>query len=196
METTSFAAEVLEIPDAIRAEMRGRSHHAVPECPPFAALRLIRMPHHGFDGRVHRGELIVAAQVAGAVVRIFERLFALSFPIARMERVDAFAGDDDASMAANNSSAFNFRVVAGSRVLSHHALGLAIDLNPLQNPWVRGARVDPPQGRAYLDRSDVRPGMIVRGGGVVEAFEAHGWHWGGEWPDAQDYHHFSARPRG
>lgn len=194
--STSYSAEVLPLSAAVRSEMNGRSHRAHPDCPPFDSLRLVRLAHHGFDGLVHRGELVVAARCTDALVRVFERLFALGFPIARMERIDVYDGDDDASMAANNSSAFNFRLVAGTNALSHHALGVAVDLNPVQNPWVRGSRVDPPEGRRYLDRNDVRPGMIVRGIGVVEAFEAEGWFWGGEWPDAQDHHHFSALPRG
>jgi hypothetical protein len=112
-----------------------------------------------------------------------------------MERIDRFDASAAASRAANNSSSFNFRRVDGTAVLSHHARGLAIDLNPVQNPWVRGARVDPEAGRAFLDRADVRPGMIVRPGPVVEAFEAYGWYWGGDFDDMQDYHHFSKLPR-
>jgi poly-gamma-glutamate synthesis protein (capsule biosynthesis protein) len=94
-------------------------------------------------------------------------------------------------MAANNSSAFNFRVVDGTQRLSQHALGRAVDINPLQNPWRRGARVDPEAGSAYLDRAQLRPGMIVRPGPVIAAFEAAGWSWGGDVADAPDFHHFS-----
>ena len=89
---------------------------------------------------------------------------------------DAFDGDDDASMAANNSSSFNFRAIAGSDVLSHHAHGVAIDVNPRLNPMILRGVVHPPSGAAYLDRADVRPGMIVRPGPVVAAFEAEGFH--------------------
>jgi hypothetical protein len=98
-------------------------------------------------------------------------------------------------MAANNCSAFNFRRVQGTNVLSHHALGLAIDINPCQNPWVRDARVDPPAARDYLDREHVRPGMIVRPGPVLAAFAAYGWYWGGDFNGMRDYHHFSKLPR-
>jgi hypothetical protein len=80
-------------------------------------------------------------------------------------------------------------------VLSHHALGLAIDLNPVQNPWVRGERVDPEAGRAYLDRARQCTGMIVDPGPVVATFRAHGWYWGGDFDDSRDYHHFSRLPR-
>lgn len=193
--TRSYAAQILPIDDTLRADMTNRSWRDDPRCPKFSDLRIVRLTHYGFDGRVRIGELVVAAWVADEVARIFEHLFLARFPIERMERIDAFDGDDDASMAANNSSAFNFRVVAGTNVLSHHALGVAIDINPVQNPWLHGDRVDPPSGRAYLDRSHVRPGMVTRDGPVVEAFKTYGWHWGGDFTDSLDYHHFSKLAR-
>jgi hypothetical protein len=192
---TAFSGSTLEIPEATQIEMRGRSWHDDDACPRFSELRLLTLSHHGFDGAVRPGELVVHRDVADEVLRIFERLFALGFPIERMERVDAFGGNDDASMAANNSSAFNFRRVQGTQVLSHHARGLAIDLNPVQNPWVRGERVDPALGRHYLDRTELRPGMIVDPGPVVTTFLSFGWYWGGHFGDMQDYHHFSKLPR-
>ena len=181
---------VFEIPVELRDEMRGRSWRDAEACPRFEQLRLLRLAYRGFDGGVHLGELVVHADVAGAVAVVFERIFAADFPIASLRRIDAFGGDDDASMAANNSSGFNYRTIDGTTKLSRHALGLAIDINPLQNPWLRGDRVDPVAGRAYLDRAHVRPGMIVRPGPVVEAFEAAGWKWGGD-EASPDYHHFS-----
>jgi hypothetical protein len=180
----------LEIPEVIRDAMRGCSWRDDPRCPRFEQLRLLRLRHHTFECAVSTGELVVDAAVADEVVAIFEAIFHAGFPIARMQRIDAFAANDDASMAANNSSGFNFRVVDGTRELSQHALGRAIDINPLQNPWLRGARVDPPAGSAYLDRANVRPGMIVRPGPVVEAFARAGWLWGGDLAQP-DYHHFS-----
>ena len=96
-------------------------------------------------------------------------------------------------MAANNSSAFNFRTIAGTNTISRHGFGMAIDINPIQNPYVRGNNVLPEAGRAYLNRNDVRPGMIVRGGPVYEAFISRGWIWGGNWNSLQDYHHFERR---
>ncbi len=175
--------------------MTGCSWHDAPECPRFAELRLLHLHHHTFTGQVQTGELVVAAAVAQEVVHVFERIFAAGFAIASMQRVDLFSGSDAASMAANNSSAFNFRKVQGTDVLSDHALGLAIDLNPIQNPWLRADLCDPGAGRAYLDRSQVRRGMIVHGDAVVEAFSACGWDWGGHWQDLRDYQHFSKKPR-
>jgi hypothetical protein len=106
-----------------------------------------------------------------------------------MALVDDHGGSDDASMAADNSSAFNFRVVAGTGTLSQHALGLAIDLNPVKNPWRKPDRIVPPAGAAFADRRDIRPGMIVRPGPVVAAFDELGWEWGGDWRHAFDDHH-------
>ena len=170
--------------------MRDCSWRDVASCPRFEALRWLRLRHHGFDGAVHAGELIVAAALAQEVVDIFERIFASGFVIESLRRIDDFGADDNASMAANNSSGFNFRVVEGTSALSMHALGRAIDINPAQNPWLRAGRVDPAAGRAYLDRTDIRPGMIVRPGPVVDAFANAGWQWGGDLPHP-DYHHFS-----
>jgi len=192
---TDFCAAITEIPAPVCLEMHGRSWYDDPLCPAFSELRLVTLRHHTFDGSTQLGELVVHQRVADEVAQIFARLFALSFPIERMQRIDHYAGDDDVSMAANNSSAFNFRRIQGSPQLSHHALGLAIDLNPVQNPWVRDARVDPEAGRAYLARAQVKPGMIVEPGPVVATFLAHGWHWGGHFRDMQDYHHFSKLPR-
>jgi poly-gamma-glutamate synthesis protein (capsule biosynthesis protein) len=106
--------------------------------------------------------------------------------------VDDFGGSDDASMAVDNTSAFNCRPVAGTTRWSQHAYGRAIDINPLRNPYVEPGRVSPVEGAAYADRSDVRPGMIVEGGPVVAAFDALGWGWGGRWAGGADYQHFSA----
>jgi hypothetical protein len=106
-----------------------------------------------------------------------------------MRLVDEFDASDDVSMSADNSSAFNFRVVAGTNQLSQHAHGLAIDLNPVENPWRLPDRLLPREGEAFADRTRVRPGMIVRPGPVVAALDELGWEWGGDWRHAKDDHH-------
>ena len=165
-------------------------------CPvPPEQLRLLRLSHRGFDGRPRSGEIVVHADQAAAVSRVFERLYDLRFPIERMQRVDAFGGSDDASMDANNTSGFNCRRVAGGTAWSEHAYGRAVDVNPVQNPYVSGSTVSPSAGRAYLDRTHVRPGMVVAGDGVVQAFAAAGWSWGGSWSSSKDYQHFSRSGR-
>jgi hypothetical protein len=170
--------------------MIGCSWHPDPRCPAFEALRLVTLDHWGFDGVRHTGQLVVAAEVADEVVAIFAALYGIGFPIERMVPVDHYGGDDDASMADNNASAFNFRTVAGTDTLSQHAFGLAIDINPRCNPMVTRHGVYPPAGTAYLDRDHLRPGMITRPGPVVEIFDAHGWDWGGDWSHVKDFHHF------
>ena len=162
-----------------------------PRCPSFDGLRVLTLSHWDFAGAVQTGQLVVAAAVADEVVAIFAALYQLRFPIACMRPVELYGGDDDASMAANNTSGFNFRNVAGTDVLSHHAHGVAIDINPLQNPMIVKGQVFPPAGAAYVDRGELRPGMIARPGPVVDLFDARGWEWGGDWRHMKDYHHFT-----
>ena len=160
-----------------------------------AQLRRVRVLHWGFDGRVRRGSLDVHATVAAGIVRVFRHLYAARFPIRRMRPVDVYGANDDRSMAADNTSAFNCRFVPGTRRWSEHAYGKAIDVNPVENPYVSSAGVQPPAGRAYLNRSRVRPGMAVGGGVLVRAFAAAGWLWGGRWAGTPDYQHFSTTGR-
>ena len=174
------------------AELR---HSWRPGCPVApASLRRVWLPHWGFDGKPHTGAVIVAASVAPEVVAVFRRLYEARFPIRRLRPIDAYGGDDNRSMAADNTSAFNCRyaVATGPRRWSSHAYGTAIDVNPLENPYLLGRKVMPPGGAAYLDRARVRPGMAVRGGVLVRAFASVGWQWGGRWSRSPDYQHFSA----
>jgi hypothetical protein len=166
-----------------------------PGCPVSPAqLRRVRVLHWGFDGRVRRGSLDVHVSVAAGVVRVFRRLYVGRFPIRRMRPVDVYRANDDRSMAADNTSAFNCRRVPGTRRWSMHAYGKAIDVNPVENPYVSSAGVQPPAGRAYLNRSRIRPGMAVARGALVREFAAAGWFWGGSW-GTPDYQHFSTTGR-
>ena len=133
------------------------------------SLRAVDVSHIGYDGEVHTGRLIVAGEVAEDIVEIMSRLFEARFPIERIEPVDVYEGDDDLSMAANNTSAFNCRPVTGGSSWSEHSYGTAIDMNPLVNPYVVGETVLPPEGAAYADRSLDAPGMIHDGDVVVES---------------------------
>ena len=160
-----------------------------------AQLRLVRLSYWGFDGRAHTGALVVNRRVTGDLVSVFRRLYAARFQIRRMVPVAAYRGSDDASMAADNTSAFNCRPVEGTSRWSMHAYGLAIDVNPLENPYVLGSRVSPPAGARFVDRSRRRPGMIFDGDAVVRAFAAAGWRWGGRWTSPVDYQHFSTNGR-
>lgn len=185
---------ILPLSDALRVAMTGTSWRE--GCPvPLDDLRLVVVPFVDPAGASHAGRLILHADSADAVAGVFLNLYQHRFPIASLRPAYQFGGDDDAMMRANNSSAFNCRPVAGSSAWSEHASGRAVDLNPLWNPYVRGARVDPPEGRPFLDRDPARPGTIVAGGVVVAAFRVIGWRWGGLWSRAKDYQHFSATGR-
>ena len=159
-----------------------------------ARLRRVRLSYWGFDGARHNGAVVVNADAVVDLVRVFSRLYAARFPIRRMRPIDAYGGNDERSLAAANTSAFNCRytVGPGPRRWSAHAYGQAIDVNPVENPYLEGGRVHPRAGRAYLDRSRIRPGMAVRGALLVRAFAAVGWQWGGRWTGTPDYQHFSA----
>jgi hypothetical protein len=140
----------------------------------------------------HDGRIVVRDTAADAVVTAFQTLFDAGYPIDRMEPIDGFGGDDDASMAANNTSGFNCRAVTAGTAWSRHAYGNAVDVNPLYNPWVKGRRVEPAGAAAWVDRRSDDPHVIHRGDIVVHAFGAVGWGWGGNFDTLKDWQHFSA----
>lgn len=161
-------------------------------CPvAIADLRRVKLTYWGFDGARHRGELIVHRSVARDVVDVFHTLYTIRFPVRKMLPVDRFGADDNASMAAGNTSAFNCRPKTGSTSgFSVHSYGKAIDINTVENPYVKGPVVQPPAGKAFLNRENVRPGMIRHGDRVWQAFTEHGFAWGGDWTSLKDYQHF------
>ena len=165
-----------------------------PGCPvPLRDLRLVRVSFVRFDGSAGYGRLVVHEDHAAGVVTAFRSLYDQRFPVRRMRLVDAYDGSDARSMAADNTSAFNCRTVGGGSRWSEHAYGRAVDVNPVQNPYVSGSTVEPPAGAAYADRSPLRRGMVTRG--VRSAFASIGWEWGGGWTGAKDYQHFSSNGR-
>ncbi|MEZ0166067.1 M15 family metallopeptidase [Kineococcus sp. LSe6-4] len=162
-----------------------------PGCPvPPERLRTVTVSFVDFAGAPSTGRLVVHADVADAVVAVFARLYSQRFPIARMEPVEAFGGSDDASMAADNTSAFNCRSTTGGTGFSEHSYGTAIDLNPVENPYVKGTTVLPAAGRTFVERRPGR-GVVLAGDPVVQAFADHGFSWGGDWTSLKDYQHFS-----
>jgi hypothetical protein len=189
----AFASSIDPIGTSVRRGMRTYDAQACPV--PLADLRHVTVTHVGFDGRAQTGELVVNAAVADDVVDVFATLYAERFPIERMLLIDEYGGDDDASMAANNTSAFNCRRVSGSSSWSDHAYGQAVDINPVQNPYVVGTDVRPPAAQPFLsaDRgvgAAPAPGVIRDGDVVRTAFDRIGWQWGGSYTDP-DYQHFS-----
>lgn len=189
----TFDGAVAPIDEVTRARMNASWR---PGCPVLLEdLRLLTLDHWGYDGAEHRGELVVHAEYADAILQVFRTLYDARFPIERVELVDVYGGDDFASTAANNTAAFNCRWVVGKPgVWSEHAYGRAIDVNPLVNPYAGDPRVSEPEFARYLDRSVGAPGMIQPGDAVVQAFAAIGWKWGGAW-SSPDYQHFSATGR-
>lgn len=178
------------VPAPLLARIRKTTWH--PGCPVAPEdLRQLTLSYRDFENRTRTGILIVNRDLADEVVRLFQSLYRHGFQIERMTPIEDYGGNDDESMAANNTSAFNCRDATGKPgVFSNHSWGRAIDINPLTNPYVKGARVLPPAGRKYLDRTKSFPGSILKDGFVVREFEKAGWTWGGRWPDRQDYQHF------
>lgn len=189
-----FASSVDPIGPSVSLGMRS---HDPATCPvPLTDLRHLVVTHVGFDGRARRGELVVHADVAADVVGVFEALYAARFPIERMLLIDEYGGDDNRSMAANNTSGYNCRRVAGQSNWSSHAYGRAIDINPVQNPYVVGGDVRPAAAQPYLDvdRTEGAPSIpgVIRDGDVVrQEFDRIGWEWGGLFSEP-DFQHFSA----
>jgi hypothetical protein len=175
-----------------RAQLPHSWHSGCPLSP--SALRRVRLSYWGFDGQARTGALIVNESAVPDVVVVFRRLYGARFPLRRMRPIDAYGGNDERSLAADNTAGFNCRyaVGPGPRRWSTHAYGLAVDVNPVENPYLEGGRVHPRAGRAYVNRSNVRPGMAVRGGLLVRVFAAVGWQWGGRWRGTPDYQHFSS----
>jgi len=161
------------------------------DCPlHFSELSLLTMTYWTPNGTVATGQMTISSSVAEDVVAAFEQLFAIRFPIERMALVDDYAGDDKAAMAANVTSGFNCRFVDGTERWSNHAFGLAVDINPLVNPWVRDDTALPVEGASYIEREPTTSGMINLGDEIIGVWESVGWSWGGTW-QSPDYMHFS-----
>lgn len=167
--TLDQALEGQDVPEAIRDR-----------------LVILDVQHLDFNGETRQGQIIVHDSVADEVLDIFDALLAMRFPIESVIPVVQFGFDDDRSMTANNSSGFNYRTIAGTNRLSNHAKGVAIDLNPRLNPYIRRGVVMPENG-GYDPNA---PGTIVADDAVVRLFESHGWSWGGYWRSVKDYQHF------
>ncbi|MCR4824385.1 MAG: M15 family metallopeptidase [Bacteroidales bacterium] len=178
------------IPPEVEARMRGRSYpdHATV---PLSELRYLRLSYYDFDGGRQTGELVCNVAIAQDLCEIFEALYQAGYPICSIRLVDDFDGSDDASMLADNTSCFNFRTVPGQKKLSNHARGLAIDVNPLENPYIdRNGRVSPEGAEPYVDRTRDFPHKIDREDLCYRLFVEHGFRWGGAWRSVKDYQHF------
>jgi len=189
----AFEGSAQPIEGKFRERIEGSSWH--PGCPlPLDKLALLEVTHWGFDGAAHRGRLVVHRRFDDELIAVMKRLYRLRYPIRRIELIDRYGADDHRSMNADNTSAFNCRFVAGTQRWSNHAYGVAIDINPVENPYVSGSHVSPPAGEPFADRSRDAPGMIHDGDRVEKAFARRaGWQWLGDGPQSiRDYQHFSA----
>ena len=186
-----FTAEA--IPAEVEARMRGKSY---PEGATIALseLRYLRLSYVDFDGAPQTGELVCNAAIAQDLLEIFQALYEAEYPICSIRLVDDFGGSDDESMKADNTSCFNFRTVPLSKSLSRHAFGMAVDVNPLENPYInRSGVVMPAEGEPYVDRTRDFPHKITRDDLCCRLFLEHGFTWGGSWSDRKDYQHFEKR---
>jgi hypothetical protein len=187
-----FASAIDQVP----ADVLARSTWAR-GCPIDADdLAYVRLTFWGFDDQRHTGELLLNRSVAGDVVGVFRTLYEKRFPFEELRVTAPAELDAHPTGDGNNTESFVCRPATGSiTTFSQHAYGLAIDLDPFQNPYLKGDLVIPELASAYLDRGDVRAGMITPDGVVVRAFEAIGWTWGGTWSSLKDYQHFSQNGR-
>ncbi|MGE5364372.1 MAG: M15 family metallopeptidase [Bacteroidota bacterium] len=149
-------------------------------------LNLLDVKYYSFDGKIHKGQLVVHRSVSEDVREVFEIMLEEKFPIARVIPVQRYDWSDELSMKDNNTSAFNYRRVKGTRIMSKHSYGRAIDINPQQNPFFKRGKYSP-AGAVY--RKD-QPGTLTAGSRIVKEFKKRGWRWGGEWRSSKDYQHF------
>ena len=185
-----FRSAIRPIGPAVRARMGATWK---PGCPVgLADLRDVTVSFRGFDGRPHTGELVVHRRVAAEVVSVFARLYRARFPIEEMRLVTTADLEAHPTGDGNNTAAFVCRAARKQARWSAHAYGLAVDVDPFQNPYRRGDLVLPELASSYLDRARARPGMIRQGDVVTAAFAAIGWTWGGTWQSPKDLMHFSA----
>jgi hypothetical protein len=189
--TTTVPAFFSSVSSVTAPQLGATWHLGCPVDP--SQLRVLQLSYWGFDNQSHLGTIVVNVSVVDQVVRVFGTLYAARFPIEEMVPVAAYGGNDNAAAAADDTSGFNCRyaVAPGPPQWSMHAYGEAIDVNDVQNPYVNGTTIIPQSGAAYLDRRDVRPGMAVPTGPLVDAFTSIGWGWGGNWVGTIDYQHFS-----
>lgn len=185
----TFQGTIAELTDKQKRWMTGETWHK--GCPTaLRQLRLLHVSSYDFNGNIVIGRVVVNSKVAQDIVDVFRSLYRDGFQIEQLDTRELYPPDKRPDLS-NPSVAFNCRKIAGSTSWSQHAYGLALDLNPIQNPWVKGSDVVPNAGKDYLDRTLGLPGMIVRGDSTVAAFTDIGWGWGGKWSSLKDYMHFS-----
>ena len=186
---------IKRIDDEIFARIEGKSYKS--GCTvALEDLRYLHVLHKDLEGQSHEGEIICNVYIAVNLLDIFQRLYEAAYPIERIRLIDEYGADDENSMLANNSSCFNFRMISHTNIISKHGLGLAMDINPLYNPYIKevdGKRVlEPATAEDYIDRSKNFPYKIVADDLCCRLFKNYGFEWGGNcWEDRKDYQHFA-----
>lgn len=185
---------ISEISDSVWNVMQGKTYHENPNIQ-RADLRHIRVLHWDYDGKTHRGEMVCNKLIAEDLIDIFRQLYKAHYPIERMVLPDNYDADDERQMRDNNTSCFCYRVVANSKTLSKHAMGMAVDLNTLYNPYYRRypsekVVIQPTTGKPYCDRSKKFRYKITSDDLACRLFKKHGFTWGGDWKSHKDYQHF------
>ena len=184
---------ISEIPDDIFEKMQGKSYKD--NCiVPREELRYIHVLHTGYDNVTHEGELVVNKSIAEAVLDIFHELYKAGYQIEKVRLIDEYNAEDELSMSDNNSSAFNFRYISYTTKLSKHALGMAVDINTLYNPYIKKVdgrlNIEPANAADYVDRNREFPHKIDHDDLCYKLFLQHGFDWGGDWTESKDYQHF------
>ncbi|PJD93423.1 MAG: hypothetical protein CK424_02545 [Legionella sp.] len=197
--TQPFYSQIRSIPKSLQTQMKQYTWHK--DCPvTLEQLAYVELSYWGFDRHPHQGALIVSKDLAQEVVDIFQTLFQQQFLIQSMMPIEQFYGNEMASMAANNTSAFHCRPVTDRPYeFSQHSYGRAIDINPVLNPYIniiKTIKILPAQGEAHLNRNEAVPGKIIEGDMAYQAFITQNWDWGGYWYDVKDYQHFEKRANG
>ena len=180
---------IFEIPDDIKTVMRDNSYRQ--EGPvKLSELVLVRVKYVNCENVERTGGIIIHKKLAGDIEAIFGELYEAKFPIDKIRLIDEYGNSDELSMEDNNTYAFSVRPKTGKKSFSKHAYGFAVDINPVQNPYIKNNVIEPKNSIDYLDRKSIRKGMIVKGDVCYNAFKKRGWTWGGEWKSLKDYQHF------
>jgi hypothetical protein len=184
---------VSEIDDETFARMKGKSFRE--NCTvPRDELRLVRVLHKNLSGKICSGEIVCNKKIAWTLTEIFAELFKADYPVEKIHLVDDYDGDDEKSMADNNSSCFNFRFISHTKKISNHARGMAIDINPLYNPYCKTVdgkpSVEPANAAEFTDRTKNFPYKIQHGDLCWKIFTSRGFEWGGDWENVKDWQHF------
>lgn len=187
----SYAEEtgIFDITEDIKTEITGNSYNTKGPVK-IEDLVLVKVRYINFNNEEKIGSIIINKRLSKDIYEIFNELYEAKYPIDKINLIDKYDNSDDLSMTDNNTYAFSMRMKTGKKTYSNHAYGFAIDINPVQNPYIKNKVITPEAGVEYLDRNDKRKGMIIKGDVCYNAFKKRGWTWGGDWNSLKDYQHF------